>query len=38
MDLYNALKCPKQYVLFTTIERAGEHCEAGGRGIFSEDV
>jgi hypothetical protein len=32
-DLYNALKCPKEYVLFTASERAGEHCETGGREI-----
>jgi len=33
-DLYNALQCPKEYVLFTTSEGAGEHCEAGGREVF----
>lgn len=33
-DLYNALQCPKQYVLFAASEGAGEHCEAGGREVF----
>jgi pimeloyl-ACP methyl ester carboxylesterase len=33
-DLYNALQCPKQYVLFAASEGAGEHCEAGAREVF----
>lgn len=33
-DLYNALQCPREYVLFKASEGAGEHCEAGGREIF----
>jgi pimeloyl-ACP methyl ester carboxylesterase len=33
-DLYNALKCPKEYVLFSASEGAGEHCEAGAREVF----
>ena len=33
-DLYNALKCPKEYVLFAAGEGAGEHCEAGAREVF----
>ena len=38
-DLYNALECPKEYVLFAVQRRgAGEHCEAGARGIFSKDI
>ncbi len=37
-DLYNALQCPKQYVLFTSSEGAGEHCEAGGREIFFQKM
>jgi pimeloyl-ACP methyl ester carboxylesterase len=37
-DLYNALQCPKEYVLFTTREGAGEHCEAGGREIFFQKM
>jgi pimeloyl-ACP methyl ester carboxylesterase len=37
-DLYNALQCPKEYVLFTTNEGAGEHCEAGGREVFFEEM
>ena len=37
-DLYNALQCPKEYVLFTTNEGAGEHCEAGGREVFFQKM
>jgi dipeptidyl aminopeptidase/acylaminoacyl peptidase len=37
-DLYNALQCPKEYVLFTASEGAGEHCEAGGRQVFFQKV
>jgi len=33
-DLYNALQCPKEYVLFTAADGAGEHCEAGAREVF----
>jgi len=33
-DLYNALNCPKGYVLFAASEGAGEHCEAGARQVF----
>jgi pimeloyl-ACP methyl ester carboxylesterase len=33
-DLYNALQCPKEYVLFAAGEGAGEHCEAGAREVF----
>jgi hypothetical protein len=37
-DLYNALKCPKEYVLFTASEGAGEHCETGGREVFFQKM
>jgi pimeloyl-ACP methyl ester carboxylesterase len=37
-ELYNALHCPKEYVLFTKSEGAGEHCEAGGRQIFFQKM
>ena len=37
-DLYNALQCPKEYVLFTINEGAGEHCEAGGREVFFQKM
>jgi pimeloyl-ACP methyl ester carboxylesterase len=37
-DLYNALRCPKEYVLFTASEGAGEHCEVGGREVFFQKV
>jgi pimeloyl-ACP methyl ester carboxylesterase len=33
-DLYDALNCPKEYVLFAASEGAGEHCEAGAREVF----
>ena len=33
-DLYNALQCPKEYVLFTASEGAAEHCEAGAREVL----
>ena len=28
-DIYNALTCPKKYILFTNAEGAGAHCEMG---------
>ena len=37
-DLYNALQCPKQYVLFAASEGAGEHCEAGAREVFFQKM
>jgi hypothetical protein len=37
-DLYNALRCPKEYVLFTASEGAGEHCEAGAREVFFQKM
>ena len=37
-DLYNALECPKEYMLFTVSEGAGEHCEAGGREVFFQKM
>ena len=33
-ELYDALRCPKEYVLFRASEGAGEHCEVGGREVF----
>jgi pimeloyl-ACP methyl ester carboxylesterase len=33
-DLYDALRCPKEYALFAASEGAGEHCEAGAREVF----
>jgi pimeloyl-ACP methyl ester carboxylesterase len=33
-ELYNALQCPKEYVLFAVNEGAGEHCEAAAREVF----
>jgi alpha-beta hydrolase superfamily lysophospholipase len=37
-DLYDALQCPKEYVLFSTSEGAGEHCEAGAREVFFQKM
>jgi len=37
-DLYNALRCPKEYVLFPASEGAGEHCEAGAREVFFQKM
>ena len=37
-DLYNALQCPKAYVLFAASEGAGEHCEAGAREVFFQKM
>ncbi len=37
-DLYNALRCPKECVLFTASEGAGEHCEAGAREVFVQKM
>jgi len=33
-DLYNALQCSKEYVLFAAADGAGEHCEAGAREVY----
>jgi pimeloyl-ACP methyl ester carboxylesterase len=37
-DLYDALQCPKEYVLFAASEGAGEHCEAGAREVFFQKL
>jgi alpha-beta hydrolase superfamily lysophospholipase len=37
-DLYNALQCPKEYVLFAAADGAGEHCEAGAREVFFQKM
>lgn len=37
-ELYNALQCPKEYVLFAASEGAGEHCEAGAREVFFQKM
>lgn len=36
--LFEALSCPKDYVLFTNIEGCGDHCGAGGLGIVLEKI
>jgi alpha-beta hydrolase superfamily lysophospholipase len=35
-QLYEALTCPKEYILFTDAEGAGEHCEAGASSRFHQ--
>ncbi len=37
-QLYNALQCPKKYLLFTTEEGAGDHCQMGAIMISNEKV
>lgn len=34
--LYDALRCPKKYHLFTSAQGAGEHCSAGSLGYLSQ--
>ena len=37
-ELYEALRCPKDYVLFTSEEGAAGHCEGGGQVLFHSKV
>ena len=37
-QLFNALKCPKKYLLFTVDEGAGEHCQMGAMMISNEKI
>ena len=37
-DLCDALRCPKEYVLFAAKDGAGEHCEAGAREVFFQTM
>jgi predicted alpha/beta-fold hydrolase len=34
--LYDALTCPKELLLFTEAEGAGDHCEAMARSLFHQ--
>jgi len=36
--LYEALRCPKDYVLFTAEEGAAGHCEGGAQVLFHSKV
>lgn len=36
--LYDAITAPKEYILFTNVEGAGEHDEAGAAALFSQRV
>jgi len=35
-QLFDALKCPKQFMTFTRAEGAGEHCESGNRSLLHQ--
>jgi hypothetical protein len=37
-QLYDALNCPKEFMLFTAEEGAGEHCQVGGYMISNERI
>ena len=37
-QLYDALKCPKKYMLFTIAEGAGEHCQMGAIMLSNERI
>ena len=37
-QLYDALSCPKEFMLFTGEEGAGEHCQVGGYMISNERI
>ena len=37
-QLFNALKCPKKYMLFTEKEGAEEHCQMGAMMISNERI
>ena len=37
-QLFDALKCPKEYLLFTEKEGAGEHCQMGAIMISNERI
>lgn len=34
--LFEALRCPKEYVQFTAADGGGEHCESGARTLFHQ--
>lgn len=36
--LYDALKCPKEYMFFTNEEGAGSHCQAGCRSYANDRI
>jgi pimeloyl-ACP methyl ester carboxylesterase len=36
-DIYNDLKCPKKYILFTNAEGAGAHCEMGANRFADQN-
>ena len=36
--VYDALTCPKKYILFTSEEGAEEHCQSGAPAISSQRI
>ena len=38
MKLFNALTCPKKYILYTTEEGAEEHCQCGAPAISNQRI
>jgi pimeloyl-ACP methyl ester carboxylesterase len=36
--VYDALRCPKKYILFTTEEGAEEHCQSGAPAVSSQRI
>jgi hypothetical protein len=38
MGLYKALRCPKEYMLFTKDDTAQAHCQAGATAISNERI
>ncbi|MCX5803731.1 MAG: hypothetical protein NTU69_09435 [Proteobacteria bacterium] len=38
IQLYNALTCPKDFILFTEKEGAEEHCQIGANVISNERI
>lgn len=37
-ELFETLRCPKEYLLFTNMEGCGEHCAMGGLGMALEKI
>jgi hypothetical protein len=37
-QVYDALVCPKKFILFTSDEGAEEHCQCGPPALKSEDI
>lgn len=37
-QVYNLLTCPKEYMMFTSEEGAGAHCQVGAKHISNEHI